>query len=66
MKRIEHGFTWFRIVCLVLTILFIWGIRYGSIIAPQVRATANKVVQLNNLENVHLKVCGMLPIDGNL
>jgi hypothetical protein len=64
-----HGFNWFKIVCLVLVILFAWGVHYGMVITPQVRSTANKVVQLNNLEDVNMKVgwggCS-IPIKGNL
>lgn len=64
--RLEHGFTWFKIVCLVLAILLFWGIKDAIKIAPQVRATANKVVQLNDLENVNLRLGGCIPIKGNL
>lgn len=63
---VEHGFTWFKIACLVLAILLIWGIRDAIRIAPQVRATANKVVQLNSLSDVNLKIGGCIPIKGNL
>ena len=63
---LEHGFTWFRIICLALAILLAWGIRDSIRIAPQIRQTANKVVQLNNLERVDLKIGGCIPIKGNL
>lgn len=69
-KPIEHGFTIFRIVCLVLAILLFWGVRTGLVLAPQIRATADKVVKLNDLQNVDLKgkVGGCIPfgLNGNL
>ena len=65
--RLSHGFTWFKIVCLVLAILLIFTIRWGAIVAPQVRATADKVVSLNNLQkvDVHGKVGGCIRLDLN-
>lgn len=65
-KSIEHGFTWFKIVCLVLAILLAWGIRDAIRIAPQIRQTADKVVRLNNLSDVNLKIGGCIPIHGVL
>lgn len=62
----EHGFNYFKIVCLVLAILLAWGIRDAIRIAPQVRNTADKIVQLNNLAGVDLKIGGCIPIKGNL
>lgn len=51
----DHGFSWFKIVCLVLAILLTWGIRDAIRVAPQIRSTANQVANLNNLEKVDLK-----------
>lgn len=65
-KRLEHGFTWFKIVCLVLAILLAWGIRDTIRIAPQIRATADKVVKLNDLQHVDMKIGGCIPIKGSL
>ena len=51
------------IVC--IAVLLLWGAR----ITPEVRATADKVVKLNDLESVNLKIgwggCG-IPVKGNL
>lgn len=65
-QHIPHGFSYFKIVCLVLAILLFWGIRDALRISPQVRATADKIVSLNNLEDVNLKIGGCIPIKGNL
>lgn len=65
-KPIEHGFSIANISIIVLLILIFWGIRWGAAVAPQIRATANKVVQLNNLSDVNLKIGGCIPIKGNL
>ena len=69
-QHIPHGFSYFKIVCLVLVILFIWGVHTGLVLAPQIRSTANKVVQLNNLETVDLKGkvggCVTIGLKGNL
>jgi hypothetical protein len=66
----EHGFTIFRIVCLIFAVLIILGIRYGVIIAPQVRQTAARVVSLNDLGKVDVQCkfhpCGSLECIGNL
>ena len=62
----DHGFSWFKIVCLVLAILLTWGIRDAIRVAPQIRSTADKIVQLNNLSGVDLKIGGCIPIKGNL
>ena len=62
----EHGFSYFRIICLVVFLLIAWGIRDAIRIAPEVRATADKVVQLNNLQGVDLKIGGCIPIKGSL
>jgi hypothetical protein len=62
----EHGFTWFRVICFVLAILIIFGIRYGTIIIPQIRGTADQVANLNNLQKIDLKIGGCIPIKGNL
>ena len=61
-----HGFSWFKIVCLIIALLLAWGIRDTIRIAPQVRATADKVVQLNNLQDVDMKIGGCIPIKGSL
>ena len=66
LPRLKHGFDWFKIVCLVGVILICFGIRYGVIIAPQIRGTADKVASLNNLQNVDLKLGGCIPIKGSL
>ena len=61
---LEHGFSWYRIILLALIILICFGIRYGIIIVPQVRSTANQVANLNNLQKVDVKgeVGGCIPI----
>ena len=67
--RLEHGFTIFRIICLAFAILMAWGVKYGMILAPQVLQTADKVVSLNNLQNVDVQgSAGCIPIrlKGNL
>jgi hypothetical protein len=51
----DHGFTIFRIVCLVLAILLAWGLRWGYLIVPQIRATADKVVKIQDLQNVDIR-----------
>lgn len=66
MIKLKHDFTWFRIVSLILFILVAWGIRDAIRVAPEIRATADKVVQLNNLQGVNLKIGGCIPIRGNL
>lgn len=59
--------TWeHRIWFLVAFILIAWGIRDTLRIAPQVRQTADKVVSLNNLQNVDMKIGGCIPIKGSL
>lgn len=63
---IEHGFSWATILILIILIILFWGIHWGRIIAPQVRSTADKVVQLNNLQDVNLKIGGCIPIKGSL
>lgn len=67
---LEHGFTYFKIVCLVLAILFAWGVRTAYVLTPQIRSTADKVVRLNDLQNVDLqgKIGGCIPfgLKGNL
>ena len=65
-QHLDHGFTIFRIVCLVLAILFFWGLRIAIRDAPQIRNTADKVVKLNDLEKVNLKIGGCIPIRGSL
>lgn len=64
--KIPHGFSLANIVIIVILILILWGIRIASKDVPQIRDTANKVVSLNNLENVNLKIGGCVPIKGNL
>jgi hypothetical protein len=61
----EHGFNWFKIACLVLAILLFWGIRDVLRVAPQIRQTADKVVRLNELENLDVKgkIGGCIPWD---
>jgi hypothetical protein len=58
-----HDFTWFKIVCLLLAILFLWGIRYGMMITPQIRSTANQIADLNKLQTLDLsgKIGGCIP-----
>ena len=55
LPHLEHGFNWFRIVCLVFAILVCFGVRYGVLIVPQVRQTADKVASLNNLQKADIK-----------
>lgn len=62
----DHGFSWFKIICLVVAVLLAWGIRDTIRIAPEVRQTANKIVQLNNLQDVDMKIGGCIPIKGIL
>ena len=61
--QIPHGINW---ISILIVILLIWGIRWGYIVTPQIRATANKVVQLNNLQDVNMKIGGCIPIKGSL
>lgn len=67
--NVPHGFTVANIITLVVLILILWGVHYGSVVAPQIRSTADKVVKLNDLSNVDMKVgwggCS-IPIKGNL
>lgn len=63
--NMDHGFTWHKITWLVLVIFVIFGVRYGMIIAPQVRATAAQVANINNLQKVDISgsVGGCVPIN---
>lgn len=60
-KRIEHGFTIANIAMIIVLCLIAWGILYGAKIAPQVRATANQVANLNELKNVNIN-CDVHPL----
>jgi len=62
---IKHDFTWHKIAWLVVAIIGIFSIRWGAIIVPQVRQTADKVASLNNLQtlDIHGKIGGCIPID---
>ena len=51
----DHGFTWYKIACLVLAILLFWGIRDVIRIAPEVRQTADKVTKIQDLQNVDIR-----------
>ena len=51
---------------LIALILTGWGIREAHRIVPQIRQTADKVVSLNNLSNVNMKIGGCIPIRGSL
>ena len=64
-KRIQHGFSIANILILALLLLAIYGIRWVSIIVPQVMMTADKVASLNNLQSVdvHGKVAGCIRLD---
>ena len=64
---LDHGFTWYRVIVLVLAIIVIFGIRYGAIIIPQVRSTADKVANLNNLQvvDIHGRIGGCIPLNIN-
>lgn len=55
MKNIEHGFTIANIGIIIFLILILWGIKWGSFVAPQIRSTANQVANLNNLGKVSVK-----------
>jgi len=61
--KIPHGFS---IATIAIVILLLWGLRWGSIVVPQIRSTADRVASLNNLQNVDLKLGGCVPIKGNL
>ena len=60
---LNHGFS---IATIVIVILLLWGLRWGTIVIPQIRSTAEKVTQLNNLQNLNLKIGGCVPINGSL
>jgi hypothetical protein len=62
----EFDFTWHKLAWLVVAIIAIFAFRWGYLITPQVRATADKIVQLNNLQGVDLKIGGCIPIKGSL
>ena len=64
--KIDHGFTWYRIIFLALIILIVFGVRYGMIVVPQVRETANKVMNLNDLKHIDFKIGGCIPVKGDL
>ena len=58
--------TWeHRLWLLVIIILLVWGARWGTIVVPQIRSTADKVASLNNLQtlDIHGKIGGCIPID---
>ena len=62
----EWDITWHKLAWLIVAIIAIFAIRWGSVLDPQIRATADKVVKLNDLENVNLKIGGCVPIRGSL
>lgn len=70
-KHIEHGFTWFRILCLILAIGLVIALRWGFILVPQVRQTANQVANLNDLKKVDFRcefhlIAGWLKCSGTI
>ena len=59
--RLNHGLS---ITSIVIVILLLWGIHWGRIVVPQIRQTADKVANINNLQKVDLKIGGCIPIKG--
>jgi hypothetical protein len=58
---IEHGIS---VTSIIIVILLLWAIRWGSIIVPQIRATANQVANINNLQKVDIcgEIAGCIPV----
>ena len=68
-QPLEHGFTLYRILCLILAILLVLGVKYGMIVVPEIRETANQVANLNEIKKVDVRchlACGSFNCLGSL
>lgn len=63
----EWDITWHKLAWLVVAVIAIFAIRWGSIVVPQVRQTADQVANLNNLQvvDIHGRIGGCIPLNIN-